>query len=458
MKGEFLAPYFQRGFKRNADAVFQIALFEYALKLVLATYGSPSPNANTVGGYSIDKEQLRRLVLKFENELVELDLILPTRGGSTADNISLLGTLFQYQSDENRVMDINEATEFGVSLISGIGIADDLYGYMKEKNCTIDQFNRVEPNCFKANFWKGLCTNYRTYFPLMFMSLNSPKSCDDIENTEEFEQLFKKSVDAARTCNYYTDGNKEEIFYSKGDFMTILLAMMHAETTVLRWDFNNNNVMDPSEVDKAYSIYSPALDGFLENKSPLIKKFKKQIYQYLIKYEKVPNEKDFRSIWKFIKFLLSFNKESPATRKTIVSVLKTIGDENKKLAPDKFDCNWLRDPESIPRDGNTNTNPVPGNGIVTPDLLISLKETVKFVQTFSEAEIQVFKNEMITLSDEMALGHLKNVKEVSHSNLRKLFSLIKSDKSQMDSIRKIFPERKDLERIALAVSAVLADR
>jgi hypothetical protein len=270
--------------------------------------------------------------------------------------------------------------------------------------------------------------------------------------------LLKKSVGAARSCNFYTDGNKEEIFVSKGDLMSILLAMMHAETTVLRWDTNNNNIMDANEVDRAYSIYSPALDGFLEDKNAIIKKFKKQIYQYLIKYEQVPNEKEFGSVWKFVKFLLSFNKEAPATRKTIVSVLSVIGDENKKTSPDNFDCNWLRDPERIPQDGTPSPRPLPGQTNSTPDLLLSLQETVRFLNTFTQIELQTFKTDMILLSDHMALGQITTVKQVPMASLRNLFNAILSNGIQMTGIRKTFPEGTDVERIALAVSAALASR
>jgi hypothetical protein len=138
--------------------------------------------------------------------------------------------------------------------------------------------------------------------------------------------------------------------------MTIMLAMIHVETTILRWDENANNFMDSGEVDKAYSIYAPALDGFLKDKNPIIKKLKKQIYQYMIKYEKVPDEKDFGSIMKFVKFLLSFKKDSPADRKTIASILVAIGKENEKspTAP-RFNCNLLRDPDNIPRENQVDT-------------------------------------------------------------------------------------------------------
>jgi hypothetical protein len=173
----------------------------------------------------------------------------------------------------------------------------------------------------------------------MFQSVEAPAKCEDFVITDEnaaiYEratQLLERSTLAARSCNEFTDGGKEEIPYSEGDMMTIVLAMIHIETTILRWDINGNNFMDSNEVNNAYSIYSPALDGFLKDKSPIIKKFKKQIYQYMIKYEKVPDEKDFGSIWKFVKFLLSFNKKAPADRKTIASILVAIGDENAKIA------------------------------------------------------------------------------------------------------------------------------
>jgi hypothetical protein len=125
----------------------------------------------------------------------------------------------------------------------------------------------------------------------------------------------------------------------------IFMAIMHIETTILRWDVRNrNNIMDADEVMDAYNIYSPALDGFLEDKPAIIKKLKKQIYQYMVKYEQIPNEKDFGSLWKFVKFLMSFNKQAPGNRKTIGSILVTIGEQG---VPSTFDCNLLRDPDNI---------------------------------------------------------------------------------------------------------------
>lgn len=351
MKGEFLSSYYTRGFRRNADAIFEIAALEYVLRIVLGTYGIPTQN--TVGGYSIDKEKMEKLMKKFENELIDLDLILPQRAITTANNISLLGSLFQYQSDTNEVMDINEATEFGVSVFSALNVADDLMKYMKDQKCKIDH-DRIDPACFRANFWQAVCENYRSYYPLMFQSLNAPAKCEDWKNTTEAMEFLDRAIRAGRSCMNYTDGDKEEIPYAKSDMMVLMVVLLHAETTIIRWDINKNNIMDANEVDNAYEIYSPALDGFLKDKSPIIRKFKKQIYQYMIKYEAVPNEKDYGSILQFIKFLVKFDKKAPANRKTIASLLMAIGEQNSLMQTGpQFNCSLLRDPDNIPREKAT---------------------------------------------------------------------------------------------------------
>lgn len=458
MKGEFLSSYYVRGFKRNADGIFEIALFEYALKLLFSTYGSPSPNADAVGGFSIDKDQMQRLVVKFEPELVELGLILPGRAIGTADNISLLGTLFQYQSDKNKVMDVNEATEFAVSLFSSINISKDMYGYMKDQGCPMDRFDRIEPSCFRKHFWKGYCTYYKNYFPLMFESINAPKKCENFENSQATDVFLDKAISAARSCNVYTDGNKEEIPYSEGDFMTILLAIMHSETTIIRWDVNNNNYMDEGEVNAAYDIYSPALDGFLEGKSPIIKRFKKQIYQYMIKYETVPDEKDFGSIWRFVKFLLSFDKRAPANRKTIVSLLNVIGEQNKKIQTGpEFDCNLLRDPENLPTvDYSTILNKQDSRTTLSPaEVMNLLSPTISYLNLYSLPEIDQLKNELSLFTNDMERGTVTRIRDVRQSNLRKLFTAIANDRTQMNNINSAFPEGPELQRVALAVSMIL---
>jgi hypothetical protein len=393
MRGENISAFYTDAYMRNPNAVFEIAIYEYALTIVMKKYGCPN---NTLGGTVVcdaspalngvymRKDHVVALVKKFKKVLIEADLILPGREIKTAETITLLGSLFQYQSDENKVFDVNEATEFAISLFTAIDVSKDINQHFldlakdKDNKCDIDKFGRVSPSCFKEHFYKSVCLNYPDQFPKLFSSLGATVYENDVNKPNSRKLVCRipsdvpnlayldRAVKAARSCNFYPD-TEEEIFYSKGDMMSVFLAMMHIETTIIRWDTRiHNNTMDPAEVMDAYNIYSPALDGFLEEMPGLIKKLKKQIYQYMVKYEQVPNEKDFSSVWKFAKFLLSFNKNATANRKTIASILVTIGEQG---APSTFDCSLLRNPDTIPEDYDSDkevaANEVPRESVIS---------------------------------------------------------------------------------------------
>ena len=342
-KGEFISPYYQHGYKRNAAGIYEVALFEYALKILISAYGSPSPNEGTVGGYSIDNSQMKALVKKFEPDLVKMGLIQEGRGESTGNTISLLGTLFQYQSDNNKVMDVNEATEFALALFSGLSMAGEIHKDLKEF-CSVDEFDRLDPECMKENYFPRFCSRYQRYYPKMFEEFGA-KSCAEFVNNKASQEYLQQTIRAARNCNFYTDGDKEEIPYSESDMMLVITAMAHVETTVLRWDINENNILDPSEVDAGYSIYESAIDGFLDDYPSIVRRFKKQIYRYLIKYEEIPAVDSASSAWRLVRFLGSLRKATSANRKTIASILRVIGEQSDKTATGpKFDCNTLRNP------------------------------------------------------------------------------------------------------------------
>ena len=79
----------------------------------------------------------------------------------------------------------------------------------------------------------------------------------------------------------------------------------------------------------------------------------KPIFQYLVKYGEVPNTDQFRSIWKFVRFILkkSKNKNADISRTTVSTILKVIGEQSENADLHPFKCEeCLRDPtvECIP--------------------------------------------------------------------------------------------------------------
>jgi hypothetical protein len=393
-RGENISAFYTDDYMRNPNAVFEVAIYEYALTLVMKKFGCPN---NTMGGKVVcdgtpvlngvymKKEHVVDLVQRFRKVLIETDMILPGREIKTAETITLLGSLFQYQSDENKVFDVNEATEFAISLFTAVDVSKDLNDHFldlkAQKKCDMDEFGRVSPTCFRAHFFEGVCFNYPDQFPKLFSSLgatvyetdpkrpNSKKLVCRVPSDAPNLAYLDRAVKAARNCNVYPN-TTEEIFYSKGDMMSVWLAMMHIETTIIRWDTRTpNNAMDPAEVMDAYNIYSPALDGFLEKMPGIVKKMKKQIYQFMVKYEQVPDQKEFSSIWKFVKFLTSFNKDATANRKTIASILVTIGEQG---TPSLFDCSLLRNPDTIPEDYDpTNSSGAGTNALASSSLVLT---------------------------------------------------------------------------------------
>lgn len=362
MKGSFDMAYYSLDYKRNADGAAEISMYEYIIKRTFGYFGS---------SLSMGADQLKVIMKKFENELIEMNIILPRRSANTSETISLLGSLFQAQSDDNKVLDVDEASEFAISLVSATKAQTKLFDFYDTKNCQRDEFNRLDAACFKEHFYEAICTNYRENFPRLFkfLGVNDQLDCSQDFNSEHNMNYLNASAQAARFCHVYPD-DQDEIKYSKGDIMSILLAMMHIETTITRWDINLNNEMDPNEVMDAYAIYKPAINGMLPKlpsvlDTPKIKEaLAKQVYLYLVKFEEVPKTKSGQDIWKLVKFLLSFNaKKAPAHRRTIASILRIVSEESKKKAQaayeaspndpaveKPFDCNWLRDPEHIPRD------------------------------------------------------------------------------------------------------------
>jgi hypothetical protein len=398
MKGEFESPYYSREWWRNADGVFEIYLFEYLIEQVLS-YTGPTPYSNdeakackdlagkpetgssvpwglkgsATGDFNFRTDQchLTLVVQYFQRELVNSGLIMPGRAVSISDTISLLATLFQNQSsmvhEDVPMLDVNEGTEFALTLISGTSMATEIMKEFKE-TCggSFDEYDRVEPVCFKKYFLRNFCNVYKSSYPLLFNSIGGAQSCDDIEMDDFNSHYLQYSIEAARTCNYYNDAagkpTAEEIYYSEGDVMTIVVGMMHIEATMIRWDQNRNDMWDPNEAEMAYSVYSPALDGFLMDKPSIIKKLKKQIYYYLLKYEKVPPQEGLgntiQSGWSLLKLLTGITKPPGATRKTMAAVLRAIGNENiatrMKLGEKVWDCNLMRHPDQIDPDYDPN--------------------------------------------------------------------------------------------------------
>ncbi len=306
LKGEFDAPYFTTSIRRNADAIAETYITEYILNEVLKNSSVP------------------QLVKKFEKELMELEYILPLSTSQFSAYVTIMSEIFTTQK--------NKMSEFVTYLRSGNAVGGTLFKDLSKKcDSSMDQFGRIEASCVKKEFMPALCSTYSAQFKLL---------CDS-QSKGYLESMTK----VARTCNVYA--NKEEIPFSGSEVRYLASSIMHIEAVMIKYDLNNNNILDNAEAEAAYVQLAPLMDGFLAN-TPSLKSYKKKIYAYVLKFGKYPEVTTASEMAKFLKFLISFNTRPLASREALAKFAAETLELNESESASKFNCEYMKDPENIP--------------------------------------------------------------------------------------------------------------
>jgi len=373
-KGTFTTPFFSFEHYRNPGAFLEIAVAEYLVKLLFKEYGNPNSEAR--GGFHMTLEQTVILMDDIKVVLKDLGIITIGRKGggevaNTADNLVLMSTLFQNQSNgcnDEVCMEVPEITEFLVGLLTAMEVKDFFIEEM-ENLCAneTDVYGRIYVDCFRKNFVKVLDVkipgdgrSLAEYMPLLssyIKELTVDLGPDD-EPTEsaDYMKFITETENFTRTCTEFSDGISVPM--KSTDAFAVFAGLLNVESTLMRFDANQNNRLDGygrnNEVLTAYyEVYEGAIKGLVDPNGGFMTKLAKPIFQYLVKYGKVPDTSKFRSIWDFVKFLLRFNKGADATRTTIATILKTLGEQSENSQKYPFKCDeCLLDPnvECIPED------------------------------------------------------------------------------------------------------------
>lgn len=380
VKGTFKSPFFSFQHFRNPAGYMEIMTLEYAVKILFSKYGRV--NEDALGGYDMTLDQTISLVDKIKRFLRDNGITTVGRVGGgeaigVAENLVLMSTLFQNQSngcDKDAVcMEVPEITEFLVGLLTALSIKDFFTEEM-QKVCgnEVDEYGRIYVQCFRDNFinvlkepMKGDGKSLADYMPLLYsyiMDLTDevPQGGKPTES-EKYVHFLSETESFTRTCTHFDETTKAESLPMKStDAFAVFAGLLNVESTVLRFDTNQNNKMDGSknhnEVLAAYyEVYEGAIKGLVAPNGGFMEKLSKSIFQYLVKYGKVPDTSNFGSLWAYAKFLIKVNKRADASRATIATILKTLGEqsENAKLHP--FKCNeCLADPNVVctPEDGD----------------------------------------------------------------------------------------------------------
>jgi hypothetical protein len=344
-KGKEYSASFNNHIKRNALGVFEIAVLEDIVKRIFAVYGNPERTA--LGGYRMTQRQLEIMMAEYEEFLLGEGFTDEGRINNTAETITLMTSLFQSQSDGDSDIEVNEMVEFAIELMSAGSIAKMGNDFFKEKCEIVDNKDRYTPECYREHFvamtkLEKNGVKVSTHLGKLSQFLNDPKT-----NVPEYLKLAEVFT---RSCTHFNDG--KPVPMAEGDLFVLLAGMMAVEQTMVRYDANNDNILQPAEVEKAFEVYESAIKAMIPG--AFLKQFAKTFYLYLIKYKKVPdvgNIKSMNDLWRTLRegghfaaffFKSKKNKQSDADRYTLATILKTLSEMSPANIENPFPCEILR--------------------------------------------------------------------------------------------------------------------
>ena len=158
----------------------------------------------------------------------------------------------------------------------------------------------------------------------------------------------------ARTCSHFTDGSEVPMKY--GDLMAMWIGILSIEQVSLRFDVNNNNILEVSELEHAYKVYENVVKDFIPQ--DFMKKRSDVVFWYIIKYQRIPDVENFFSSWRdawratqngthFGQFWAKYKWNSAkqkykADRKVFAKLISLIVEYTDKTNENPYDCDALR--------------------------------------------------------------------------------------------------------------------
>ena len=348
--GDKYLPTFNFDYNRNARGIFEVSFYEDLVQKFFKSYGSEDKMA--VFGYSMTLEQLEGAMIELTELFEGEGWITEGRVASTAETITLLSSLFFAQSDGDDKIEVPEFTEFVISMLSSLTISNDVSAEIG-KLCHLNEKGTFTGECFRDSFREILKINRKDkklgeYVPELTSYVNKLSDKD-------LSKYLTKVASFSRTCPYFANG--EERRMTETDGLVTFAGLVAVEQSVVRFDKDKSGILSPEELDEAFTIYKSAVEALVPD---LLKNQAKKIFQYMIKYQRVPDVPEvtgLKSLWKagkevvhLMKFLFltrAKNRKSDADRMTFASVLEIIAENSPAtiamLEDDPMFCEKMRD-------------------------------------------------------------------------------------------------------------------
>jgi hypothetical protein len=266
------SPLFAQEFKRNIDEIQVMSAIHFYLKNIFSFYTGTNSFSNVPikTSLKVTTEILRDSMIDLEYVLKSFNawpLMRPDIDFSdetncqpddlkcntlhlTAKNSKNMMDLFQFQSNGDDLMSIEEGIEYFIGAITAYRATQDTMPLLRQK-CLIKK-NKEKINikrlygldCVRDNIFQLFLekAKYKNVFPRLYEFIKNV-SKENIESfVENIEEFSRDTLDPGSP-------------YTERDIFLFIGAVVNIESTMIRYDHNDNNLLDTFELEEAFNVF-----------------------------------------------------------------------------------------------------------------------------------------------------------------------------------------------------------
>lgn len=269
---------------RNARGFNEVNISKWLSWKLLKAYGS----VDAKGSMQMSMNQFAQFLLDAKPLLEELKLWSPNFQ-TFSRNAVLLADLFQHQSNGDQLINLNECTEYMGMLLTAVEISsrfNDNLTFLCDPGINSED-PLFEVRCFNENYFDVVLNNlgYKKSLPRLASYFDNA--------TKKETQEYLKGVEG-----FARDNNAPGVPVNRRDATLIIGAMINIESTFIRFDKNNDNIIDYDELSEAFFTYRSSIIA-LAGLKPDQEKYAKGIFLYMASRMEVPKTGGWMDDMKF---------------------------------------------------------------------------------------------------------------------------------------------------------------
>jgi hypothetical protein len=280
-------PFYGNAFVRNKTGFLETSLLNWASLKLLTAYG----HLNKDGIAQVNFEQFQKFLFDMKPILEEFKLWPPTLQ-TFAKTAILMADLFQNKSNGDGEVNITEATEYIQMILTATQITKQ---FRKDLGLACDGGNNKEDpafatTCFNEHFFQIIMNRYKNYFPRLANYLDPLKTPQNEIND------YLSGVEG-----FARDNPDPSLPIQMRDNILIIGSMINIETMLIRFDTNQNNIVDYDELVESFKVYGPAIISLAKLK-PNQEVYALSIFLYMVSKMEIPPTNSWMQNAKFFAF------------------------------------------------------------------------------------------------------------------------------------------------------------